>query len=828
MSVAAPQTYGGDEVAAIVLDPGSHTTRAGYAGLDTPSIIIPSTVASDGRARYFGDAVYYPRADCEVTSLYRDSVVQDWDAVTSQWEHIFRSMHVADFQEHPLMVTEPVWNDKANRLKTMEVALEHFGFAGTYLVKTPSAVSFAHGRPSCLVVDIGADTTSVTAVVDGLSLVKSTMRTHYAGGFISAQVRGWFPDTTPQFRVASKTPTSGDAAPIWTPRLFDFPITQSFDAYQTEKIIEEAKETCLQTRSLGKEEVPVYDARAFELPNGHSVTLDAARYKAVDAIFTPADYLTDGFVLETGEPELKGNDYKPLKRKRKEEDTPQPEETPQPRDVSVRGLSDLVSAALSLIDIDIRSQLAHNIVVTGASSLIPGLTERLHNDLVVQHPGLKVRLHCAGNVMERKYLSWIGGNVLASLGTFHQMWVSKREWEEEGERFLSDLPGCTLVLQNIPVNSLFGINFLFFTNTETSQLRGIKNIPVGTCFFHLSLDGGNSIRHGFVFDSSDIKNKILMLTWDSEAETLVPNGRDFDAQVNQIWLSYPFMINYEQASEGKPVDKALTSYIDQQVLSRLLPTGKHGHPMSSLFASKQENRVLSEALIQSARDRVLKRLRRTDGAIEVDVELEIGKDPIIRSLTKETAHELDMCVIDFKAVRPHATPAQITLDAMDKSWYLTECLVNQHYGGNYKYFLGEFQVCFNLMVLYSNYCAYLQWLNILKVMAISGTLVSDAKGSMPMLVVEFLEILRAQLLVLPVGYLVKDNGMATLESLINYAEFVKIFKELYRNVVDGGNYTFLELIQRIKGMLVAKFGARELDSVSLDLDDEDGPVVVEM
>ena len=38
--------YGGDEVAAIVLDLGSHTCKAGYAGEDAPKAVFPSVVGS--------------------------------------------------------------------------------------------------------------------------------------------------------------------------------------------------------------------------------------------------------------------------------------------------------------------------------------------------------------------------------------------------------------------------------------------------------------------------------------------------------------------------------------------------------------------------------------------------------------------------------------------------------------------------------------------------------------------------------------------------------------------------------------------------------------
>jgi len=43
------------------------------------------------------------------------------------------------------------------------------------------------------------------------------------------------------------------------------------------------------------------------------------------------------------------------------------------------------------------------------------------------------KVKIAGNSpTERKFASWIGGSILSSLGTFHQMWMSSQEYEEHG------------------------------------------------------------------------------------------------------------------------------------------------------------------------------------------------------------------------------------------------------------------------------------------------------------------------------------------------------------------------------------------------------------
>lgn len=89
----------------------------------------------------------------------------------------------------------------------------------------------------------------------------------------------------------------------------------------------------------------------------------------------------------------------------------------------------LLIAALQATEPDLRPALFNNIVVTGGGSLLSGIGDRMTNELMKISGGQKVRLHIPGNSIERKYGAWLGGSILASLGTFHQLWISKQEWE---------------------------------------------------------------------------------------------------------------------------------------------------------------------------------------------------------------------------------------------------------------------------------------------------------------------------------------------------------------------------------------------------------------
>ncbi len=82
----------------------------------------------------------------------------------------------------------------------------------------------------------------------------------------------------------------------------------------------------------------------------------------------------------------------------------------------------LIQSSLSQVDVDIRPNLLANVVVTGGSSLLFQFTERLNHELVSLFPAPKVRVTAPGNTVERRFASWIGGSILASLGTFHQVW----------------------------------------------------------------------------------------------------------------------------------------------------------------------------------------------------------------------------------------------------------------------------------------------------------------------------------------------------------------------------------------------------------------------
>lgn len=102
-------------------------------------------------------------------------------------------------------------------------------------------------------------------------------------------------------------------------------------------------------------------------------------------------------------------------------------------------------------DLDLRKTLYSNIVLSGGSTLFPGFGDRLLHEVKRLAPKeVKIKISCylfsrTANFFdlfyisappERKYSTWIGGSILASLDTFRKMWVSHDEYDEDGANII--------------------------------------------------------------------------------------------------------------------------------------------------------------------------------------------------------------------------------------------------------------------------------------------------------------------------------------------------------------------------------------------------------
>jgi actin beta/gamma 1 len=81
-------------------------------------------------------------------------------------------------------------------------------------------------------------------------------------------------------------------------------------------------------------------------------------------------------------------------------------------------------------DVDLRRELYSNIVLSGGSTMFPGLKERLEKEIKELTPEeVDVKIIAPP---ERQYSVWMGGSILSSLKTFQKLWITNKEYKEQG------------------------------------------------------------------------------------------------------------------------------------------------------------------------------------------------------------------------------------------------------------------------------------------------------------------------------------------------------------------------------------------------------------
>ncbi|EDN07105.1 hypothetical protein HCAG_03636 [Histoplasma mississippiense (nom. inval.)] len=433
-SLVPPATaeYGGDEVSAIILDPGYSTVRAGFAGEDTPKSVIPTCYGkytTDAQDKYiYGDSIYVtPRPGLSIHNpMGREGIVEDWDAAEKVWEYSFTSrltgpksgnplfnglndtangdlpaeMDVVEAEEKPLadsplLMTECGWNPVKAREKTIEIAMEKWGTPAFYLARNGPLAAFASGKASALVVDVGASGVSITPVHDGLVLKRGVQHSPLGGEFISSQIRALFRTNSPQpititphYLVSSKTAVDAGQQAQATYKTIpaDRAPDPSFRRLLEDRTISEFKECVVQVwpgphslSSTGPNGIPNEEiargspGRPFEFPDGYNQVFGAERYRVVESLFDAQAAIPDT------EPEF-------------------------PAPTAAQTIPELIRNSLSQVDVDIRPHLLANVVVTGATSLLYGFNDRLNFELMNMFPS--PRFHIGRSV------SYLGGLAL--------------------------------------------------------------------------------------------------------------------------------------------------------------------------------------------------------------------------------------------------------------------------------------------------------------------------------------------------------------------------------------------------------------------------------
>ncbi|CAG9858430.1 unnamed protein product [Phyllotreta striolata] len=409
--------YGGDEIGALVFDPGHHSLRVGYAQEDTPKAEIPaivgvapeepklepeakpdeSNVSSNAPShKYYIDTTYLytPRPNMEIHSYMKDGMIEDWDLFEKIMDYSYSKVIQSESQYHPVLFSESPWNQRHRREKLTEIMFEKYKVPAFFLVKNAALAAFANGRATALVIDSGATHTTAVPVLDGYVITNAVVKSPLGGELLVHRAREMLEnmgiDLTPTSLIASKEVIREKDKPKFTMKKLQFQPTNSWMTYMIKRTVQDFQQTVLQVSENPYDERAASNIPAvhYEFPTGYHQDFGPERFKLAEGLF----------------------------------------------DHAMLGAGYIAATSAGMCDVDIRPALYSSVVLTGGNSLLQGFSDRLSRDLSSRTPGsMRLKMIAANGTVERRFGAWVGGSILASIGTFQQMWVSMQEYQEVGK-----------------------------------------------------------------------------------------------------------------------------------------------------------------------------------------------------------------------------------------------------------------------------------------------------------------------------------------------------------------------------------------------------------
>lgn len=366
-----------DEAAAVVLDNGSGICKAGFAGENAPRATFPSIVGSpklksvmlgvDRKDCYVGDEAHAKRGVLTLRYPIEHGMVTNWEDMEKVWRHAFYNELRVDPQCHPVLLTEAPLNPKKNRERMAQVMFESFGVPSMYVAIQAVLSLYASGRTTGVVMDSGDGVSHIVPIYEGFALPHALWRLNLAGRDLTEHLMRLLLERGHSFTSSSDREIVRELKEKLCYIALDF---------NTEM------KDCPRNGGHEKE-------KSYELPDGSLVALETERFRCPEALFQPS---------------LLGKES--------------------------MGIHEAIFATIMACDVDLRRDLYSNVVLSGGTTMFPGMGERLTRELKYLAPStMKIRVIAPP---DRQYSVWMGGSILSSLSTFQTMWLSKAEYDEVG------------------------------------------------------------------------------------------------------------------------------------------------------------------------------------------------------------------------------------------------------------------------------------------------------------------------------------------------------------------------------------------------------------
>ncbi|MEN2495404.1 MAG: hypothetical protein MHMPM18_000039 [Marteilia pararefringens] len=360
----------------VIVDNGTGRIKAGFAGEDAPRYVQESVVgikknkqviiSQHERTIYVGEEAMRSRGILKLEYPISGGKVKNWEHMEKVWHETYYNGLRIKPEDHNIMLTEAPLNPRENREKMVRIHFENFSAKGIYISIQAVLSLYSAGRTTGCVLDSGDGVTHTVPVTEGSTGATTIGRLDVAGRVYTE----YFINLSQAAGNNFKSTAEKDIARLIKEEHCFVP-----------EVLEETR--------AAYEKSPSELTVQYEMPDGQVINIGNERFEASQVLFDPS---------------LIGSEEK--------------------------GTSEQLSQSIMKSDVDLRTSLRANIIVSGGTTLTKGYETRVAYDQRATVPDSQTITVIAEP--NRGYSVWIGGSVLSSLSSFESMWIKKSEYDETG------------------------------------------------------------------------------------------------------------------------------------------------------------------------------------------------------------------------------------------------------------------------------------------------------------------------------------------------------------------------------------------------------------
>lgn len=293
----------------------------------------------------------------------KKGIIDRWDAIEQFYQYTFKELTYYNYSDFPVIISNTVFNNKKQPEQIIQIMFETYNVPAFYMNNSSVFSVYSSGSVTGMSVEIGYETTRFSPVYEGHDISLLSESEYYGGNTINELIKN---------NVVM---------------YYDY-YTSSVDEM---KFIEDFKrKACYVPLDFEKEKAMINDKSWFE--TNCPIRNDKYFHSLNGAVLYPEVFFQ-----------------------------------PQLFDIGCNGMSQKIIDIIYKIDIDFRSNFCKNIVLSGSTSFMKNLKERLHKEL--NGNGLKdynlIRPKQAG------YSAWYGAAMLANLPIFSNLAVTSDEYHDD-------------------------------------------------------------------------------------------------------------------------------------------------------------------------------------------------------------------------------------------------------------------------------------------------------------------------------------------------------------------------------------------------------------